>query len=186
MAERFVAFLRAINLAGKNAVAMADLRTLIEAAGHRNAQTLLNSGNVVFECAGRRECGAMERAFETASQKAFGFVPDFFVRTADELQAVVAGNPFPQEAKSDPGRLIVVFLKDAPTAAQVKTLQGKVPGREVIRVKPAGSRHLYIHYPDGQGRSKLTMTLIEKHLSSRGTARNWNTILKLHSSRSDT
>ncbi|HYM25407.1 MAG TPA: DUF1697 domain-containing protein [Vicinamibacterales bacterium] len=184
MAESFVAFLRAINLAGKNTVAMADLRKMIESAGHRNARTLLNSGNVVFECAGKRECSAMERAFETASQKAFGFVPDFFVRTADELKAVVAGNPFPKEAKSDPGRLIVVFLKDAPGAPRVKTLQDSIPGREVIRMKPAGSRHLYIYYPDGQGRSKLTMTMIEKHLGSRGTARNWNTILKLHSSRS--
>jgi uncharacterized protein (DUF1697 family) len=171
-----VAFLRAINLAGKNTVAMADLRAMVESHGHRKAQTLLNSGNVVFECAGRRECAAMERAFESAAEKAFGFAPDFFIRTADEMAAVVAGNPFPKEADRDPGHLLVVFLKDAPEPAAAKALQAAIAGREVVRVK---GRHAYIYYPDGVGRSKLTAALIEKHLGTRGTGRNWNTVLKM-------
>jgi len=171
-----VAFLRAINLAGKNTVAMADLRAMVESHGHRKAQTLLNSGNVVFECTGSRECAVMERAFEGAAQKTFGFVPDFFVRTADEMRAVVDGNPFPKEAQRDPGHLLVVFLKDAPKPAQVKALQDAIKGREVVRAK---GRHAYICYPDGVGRSRLTAALIERHLGTRGTARNWNTVTKL-------
>ena len=171
-----VALLRAINLAGRNMVGMADLRTMVEKLGHRRAQTLLNSGNVVFECAGTRACDAMERSFEAAAQKAFGFVPDFVVRTADEINAVVAGNPFPNEAKRDPGHLLVAFLKDAPKPAAAKALQDAIVGREVVRLK---GRHAYIYYPDGVGRSRLTAAVLEKHLGSRGTARNWNTVLKL-------
>jgi len=51
-----------------------------------------------------------------------------------------------------------------------------IVGREVIR---AGGRHLYIVYPDGIGRSRLTNALIEQKLGTQGTARNWNTVLKL-------
>ena len=182
MADSYIALLRAINLAGRNVVGMADLRAMVESLGHRRAQTLLQSGNLVFECGGKRSAEAVEKALEAASAKTFGFSTDYFIRTAEEVRAVVDGNPFPTEAKNDPGHLLVVFLKDAPTAAQVKALQSAIRGREIVRAR---GRHAYIYYPDGVGRSKLTAALIEKHLGTRGTGRNWNTILKLHSLRSD-
>ena len=102
--------------------------------------------------------------------------PDYFVRTAKEWEAIIAANPFVREAEADPGRLVVAALKSAPDAEAVKALQAAIKGRETVR---AGTRHLYVYYPEGQGASKLTMTVIERHLSTRGTARNWNTILKL-------
>ena len=84
--------------------------------------------------------------------------------------------PFPDEAKSDPGHLLVIFLKGSVTAKAVQALQEAVKGREVIR---PGGRELYITYPDGIGRSKLTGALIERKLGARGTGRNWNTVMKL-------
>jgi uncharacterized protein (DUF1697 family) len=83
---------------------------------------------------------------------------------------------FEAEAKSDPGHLVVMALKDAPAASAVKALQAAIKGREIVR---AAGRHAYIVYPDGIGRSKLTNALIEKTLATRGTARNWNTVMKL-------
>ena len=68
-------------------------------------------------------------------------------------------------------------LKDAPDAADVKALQAAVKDREVIR---ADGRQAYIVYPDGIGRSRLTSALIEKKLGTRGTGRNWNTVVKLN------
>jgi uncharacterized protein (DUF1697 family) len=88
----------------------------------------------------------------------------------------VARNPFPAEAERDPAHLTVVFLKDAPKAKAVEALAAAIRGREVIQ---ADGRHLYAYYPDGVGRSKLTHALIESKLGTRGTARNWNTVLKL-------
>lgn len=173
-----VALLRAINLAGRNRVAMADLRELAEALGCRNARTLLQSGNLLFQ-PDRRSAAAFERAFEAAAARTFGFAIDFFVRSASEWEAIVAKNPFPSQAANDPGRLVVLFLKDAPTSAAVKALEAAVPGREIVR---ANGRHAYIYFPEGQGRSKLTTAVIEKHLGTRGTARNWNTILKIAAS----
>jgi uncharacterized protein (DUF1697 family) len=49
----------------------------------------------------------------------------------------------------------------------------------LIRGINADGRHLYIVYPAGIGKSRLTNVLIEKKLGIRGTARNWNTVLKL-------
>ncbi len=71
---------------------------------------------------------------------------------------------------------MVVFLKSAPEEASLAQLQMAVSGPEVIR---AEGRHLYVTYPAGQGTSKLTNTVIERKLGTRGTARNWNTVLKL-------
>jgi len=68
-------------------------------------------------------------------------------------------------------------LRRAPDAKAVKALQAAIQGREVVR---ASGTHLYIVYPDGVGRSRLTNALIEKKLDTRGTARNWNTVLKLN------
>jgi uncharacterized protein (DUF1697 family) len=169
-----IALLRAINLAGFNRVAMADLRELMTSLGLEDVTTLLQSGNVVFRS--KETPDRLEQLLERAAEKEFGLRLDFFVRTADEWKAMIAANPFRDEAKSDPGHLLAVALKAAPAAAQVTALQQAIKGREIVRAK---GRFAYIVYPDGIGRSKLTSALSEKMLGTRGTGRNWNTVLKL-------
>src|SRR5206468_8440174 len=153
---------------------VADLRHVAEGLGFTNVRTLLQSGNLVFD-SGAQKASALESALE-AGLKKHGMGTDFMVRRADQLDAVIAANPFPKEAKADPGHLVVMFLKDAPAANAVEALQAAVKGREVIRHK---GRELYIVYPDGIGRSKLTNKFIESRLDTRGTRRNWNTVMKL-------
>jgi uncharacterized protein (DUF1697 family) len=167
--------LRAINLGGSRAVSMASLRTLLEKLGFAGVQTLLVSGNVVFESDGRKP-SELEQLFEAETSRRLKVETDYFVRTAKEWSQIVAANPFPREAKRDPGRLIVVCLKKAVAASDVKALQAAIRGPEIVR---AEGRQAYIVYPDGQGRSKLTAALIEAKLGARGTARNWNTVLKV-------
>lgn len=172
---RSVALLRAINLAGKNVVAMSDLRALFEELGFANPRTLLNSGNVVFEgAAGPPE--RLEARLEAEAQRRLKIATVFVVRSGDELARVVARNPFKQEAAGDPGHLLVVFAKRALPAKNVTALQAGIAGREVVR---ADGKHLYAVYPDGVGRSKLTAAVIDRTLGVAGTARNWNTVLKL-------
>ena len=170
-----IALLRGINVGGHATVAMADLRELLTALGFRDVRTLLQSGNAVFS-GGKRDAAALESQLEKETSKRLGLRPAFLVRSADEWADVIARNPFPNEAKHDPGHLIVMFLKSTPAASAVEALRAAVTGPEVIH---AGARHLYITYPDGMGRSKLTGTSIEKKLGTIGTARNWNTVLKL-------
>jgi uncharacterized protein (DUF1697 family) len=169
-----IALLRAVNLAGVNVVGMADLREFMTSLGLEDVTTLLQSGNAVFRS--NKTAESLEQQLERASEKQFGARIEFFVRTAAEWKAMIAANPFPQEAKADPSHLIAGVLKTAPTAAMVKALQEAIKGREVVRAK---GRCAYIVYPDGIGRSKLTSALIEKTLGTRGTGRNWNTVLKL-------
>jgi uncharacterized protein (DUF1697 family) len=170
-----IALLRAVNLAGLNKVGMADLRDLLGTLGFPDAKTLLNSGNIVFR-GGNKTSAALEQTLERAAAKRLGIETDFFVRTAKEWQAVTDANPFPREARDDPGHLLAFIMKDEVTAANVTALQNAIVGRELVRAK---GRCAYIVYPDGVGRSKLTNAMIEKTLGTRGTARNWNTVLKL-------
>ncbi|MEA2328101.1 MAG: hypothetical protein QOE68_3060, partial [Thermoanaerobaculia bacterium] len=169
--QTYVALLRGINIVGRNRVPMAGLRDFAAHLGFGNARTLLNSGNLVFG-AERRKPADFERLFEAEAATHLGVAVDFFVRTVAEWTSVIAGNPFPAEAKRDPSHLLVMFLKAAPAAANVKALQAAIVGREVVH---ADERHAYIVYPDGIGRSRLTSNLIEKKLGTRGTGRNWNT-----------
>jgi uncharacterized protein (DUF1697 family) len=170
-----IALLRAINVGGRAPVAMADLRDLLTRLGLLEPRSLLQSGNLVFR-SGPGTRAELERLLETEAEKRLRLRTDFFVRTATEWKAVVARNPFPREAERDPSHLLVMFLKDLPDTGSVKAVQAAITGPEVVR---AEGRQLYIVYPEGIGRSRLTGTLIETKLGGRGTARNWNTVLKL-------
>jgi uncharacterized protein (DUF1697 family) len=172
---RYVALLRAVNLAGRNQVSMAALRNLLTDLHLGDPRTLLQSGNIVFRSQ-RRNAGELEGVLETELARRLGLTTHFFVRSADEWQQIVSGNPFPAEAERDPGHLLVVVFKQPTTAAAVQELQAAITGREVVR---GIGRHVYIVYPDGVGRSRLTNALIEKKLGTSGTGRNWNTVLKL-------
>lgn len=172
----FIALLRAVNLAGHNRLSMADLRDFFVALGMQDVRTLLQSGNVVF-ASGRRSCSALEQLFEREATKQLGLQTSFLVRTAAEWKAIIADNPFPEEAKADPSHLLVVCMKHAPTRTSVAHLRKAITGRERVAVK---ERQAYFVYPDGIGRSRLTIAVVEKHFGTGGgTGRNWNTVLKL-------
>ena len=171
----YIGLLRAINLAGRNKVAMGELRDMLSRLGFEQPRSLLQSGNVLFQCR-PRTAAQLEKILEDGLRTHCAVDTDFMVRTADEWRAIVERNPFPKEAARAPGYLLMFCLKDAPAAADVKALQAAIKGREVVR---ADGRQAYIVFPDGVGRSRLTSALIEKKLGTRGTGRNWNTVLKL-------
>lgn len=170
-----VALLRGINVGGHKSVAMADLRGFMEELGFDGVRSLLQTGNLVFRSDARTSAG-LEHMLETQAAKRLDLHTAFIARTATELQTIIARNPFDHEAAADPGHLVVMFLKDAPRPAAVKALQVAIKGPEIVR---AYGKQLYIVYPDGIGRSRLTIKLIEDTLGTRGTARNWNTVQKL-------
>ena len=170
-----VALLRAVNLAGHNRVRMADLRELLSELGLGDVESLLQSGNLVFGSRGRTSL-RLEGMLRKAASDRLGLDTEFFVRTAAEWAAIVDDNPFPDEAKRDPARLLVMCLREAPGRDRLDALEEAIVGRELVR---GAERQLYIVYPDGVGRSRLTGALIEKKLDTSGTARNWNTVLKV-------
>jgi uncharacterized protein (DUF1697 family) len=173
-----VALLRAVNLPNHGKVTMSDLRPLLAKLGFDRVETLLQSGNLILR-GGDRSGAALERLLETETKKGLGLETTYFVRTLAAWRSLIARNPFPAEAKSDPSHLVVMFLKDAVAAEPIAALQaaiGRMNGREVVRGQ---GNEVSITYPDGIGRSRVTNAVIEKHLGARATGRNWNTVLKL-------
>jgi uncharacterized protein (DUF1697 family) len=170
-----VALLRAVNLGSHNKVSMADLRAFVEKLGGEDVKTVVQSGNLVFR-SGVSSPAKLEQQLEDAAAKQLGLVTDFFVRTSKEWDAIVGANPFPTMARDDPSHLVMMALRDTPAARAVEDLRAAIKGREQVRTN---GREAYFTYPDGIGHSKLTIAVIEKWLGTRGTARNWNTVLKL-------
>jgi uncharacterized protein (DUF1697 family) len=170
-----VALLRAVNLPSHNKASSSELRALMTKLGLADGRTLLASGNMVFGSTGKTPA-ALEALLAAAAQKQLGLATEIFVRTEREWSALIAANPFRAEAKADPAHLVLMTFKDAPGAAQVAALEAAIVGRERVA---AQGRHAYVVYPDGIGRSRLTVALIERKLGTRGTGRNWNTVLKL-------
>lgn len=170
----YVALLRAVNVGGKNRVAMPALRALAEGLGLGSPRTVLQSGNLVFE--GEGEPAKIAARLQEAAAAELGLEVDFLVRAAEAWRAILDACPFADEARADPSHTVVMCLQRAPEAAQVEALRAAIKGRE--RVACAGTEAYFV-YPEGIGTSKLTTAVIERALGTRGTARNWNTALKL-------
>lgn len=169
-----IALLRAVNVGGIK-VSMADLRDLLANLAFQDVRTLLNSGNAVFR-SNRTTRADLERLLEAEFAKRAGRPTEFFVRTAAEWKSIIGRNPMTDEARSDPGHLLLVVLKRAPSNQEVDALRAAIVGPETVE---ADGEQVYIYYPAGVGQSKLTAKLIEKKLGSPGTGRNWNTVVKL-------
>ena len=167
--------LRGINVGPASLIGMPALAAVHSALGLTEVRTLLRSGNVIFRST-RTDRAWLVRSLGDAIEKRFGIRPDVLLRSPEELRAAIAANPFPGEARTDPSHLLVMFLASPPSPASVRALAHH--GRGPERVKASG-QELYLYYPAGIGRSKLTNAFIEKALEVRGTARNWNTVNKL-------
>ncbi len=171
----YIALLRGINVSGHKKIKMADLRALVESLGFTGVQTLLQSGNVVFESTSS-DPAQLAQQIEQAVETHFGFSSHILMRTPAEMNAVMARNPFTTEQETDPSKLLVMFLSAIPDAEAIDTFKQAHTGSEKVYTS---GQELYLYYPDGSGRSKLTNAFIEKKLSVTGTSRNWNTVAKL-------
>jgi uncharacterized protein (DUF1697 family) len=162
----FVVLLRAVNVGGAGKLTMSDLQRLCEEAGFRNVRTYIASGNVLAERGGAeaQAKAALEAELRTYAGKLVGVI----VRTAAEMSEVAALNPFPDRSRS---QTVAIFLDHALPHDALKDVKGQA--NEELRLS---AREIYVHYPDGIGRSKLSIPAARD-----GTARNMNTITKLAS-----
>ena len=168
-----IALLRGVNLGKARRIAMADVRAALEAAGWRAVRSVGQSGNLVFEAD-----EADEAELESVAERALagvGLTTEVVVRGRDAWRAMMAANPFPEAARSDPSHLLAVVLKSDPRPDAEADLAA-VPGEE--RVKIVG-RTAFIVYPEGIAGTRLGGATLDKALGARGTGRNWNTVVKL-------
>jgi len=154
---------------------MEALRALCESLDLQKAQTYVQSGNVVFKTS-RRDAAGVAKLLEDTIEMTFGFRPVVIVRTPGEVREVIARNPFANRPEIEPNKLLVNFLARDPGAEGRKKMLGIKTDPEEVRI---GGRELYIYFRDGVGRSKLSPAVMEKALGTPGTARNWNSVMKL-------
>ncbi|MCY4113353.1 MAG: DUF1697 domain-containing protein [Chloroflexi bacterium] len=170
----YIALLRAINVGGTKKLLMADLRAMFEASGCSDVRTYIQSGNVVF----RAEPALAERLpslIEAEIAASHGFEVPVVTRTAAEWTAVVDGNPF-LAAGADPAHLHVGFLASTPSAARIAELDPDRSPQDAFEIR---GREVYLHFPNGTARSKLTVDYFDRTLGTTITIRNWRTVGKL-------
>ena len=169
-----IALLRAVNVGGRK-VLKDDLLGLAQDLGFDDAKTLLASGNLVLW--GKDGADAdIEKRLEDGLEKRMGLRTEFFVRSPAELKAIIDANPYPDEVKSHPNHLLVHFMKARLPDEDEAILRAAITGPETFKV---GTRELYIDYPDDVGHSMLDRDWKKTKRAPLGTARNWNTVLKL-------
>jgi uncharacterized protein (DUF1697 family) len=159
-----VALLRAINVTGTGVLKMEDLRAICTRLGFKDPRTYIASGNVVL--GSKLTPAATKAKLEKALHAKLGKPCRVIIRDLAELEATERANPFPD---AEPSKLLVLFLDEAPDKSLLKDV--KTPGGERLALK---GRELFIHFPDGQGKSKLKVPFHDA-----GTGRNLNTVRAL-------
>lgn len=164
MINTHVALLRAVNVGGTGKLPMEDLRALCRDAGFGNIRTYIASGNVVFDS--DRDARSVREELEARLAAYAGRPVGVLIRSAAQLAAILRNDPFP----GAPGNKVqILFLAEPASEAMIATARNRTV--EELR---CGDSELYIHYPDGQGRSKLAIPA-----AATGTGRNRNTVEKL-------
>jgi uncharacterized protein (DUF1697 family) len=161
---RYIGLLRAVNVGGTTKLAMTDLKALCRDAGFERVETIIASGNVVFDskASAAKVKSTIEKHLHELAGKPIGVI----IRTAAEMRAVIKANPFP---KTNPRYTVAIFLDRRPEADTLSRTRGRTDEEMHL-----GKREVYVYYPSGQGRSKLSIPGAET-----GTARNMNTVAKL-------
>ena len=170
----FVALLRGVNVGGANRLTMAALQAAFADAGGRKVETLLQSGNVVFEAAAGAGEAVAARA-RASLTRALDIDAPIVLRDGDGWLRLVAGNPF-LAAGADSDTLHAACLSAAPAADRIARLE---PDRSPPDAFVVVGAEVYLSLPNGVARSKLSNAWLDARLGVVSTMRNWRTVTKL-------
>ncbi len=168
---RHVAFLRAINVGGRNVVQMVRLREVASALGYGDVATYIQSGNLVFTSP--RPAADVAEELGDALLAEFGHRPAVIMRDHGQLDYTRRDCPF--RTDYDPAKVLVMFFAGA-VPVEKRTAFDRWPGKEEVVMR---AQEAYINYPDGMGTSRLTGAVIERELGVVGTGRNLRTVTRL-------
>ena len=171
--KTYIALFRGINVGGRHTIPMKELKLTLEKEGCADVRTYIQSGNVAFR-SGRADPARLSKQLSEAVSRSHGFVPIVLVRTLEDFEEAVAGNPFP-EADSNPKSVHLFFLATRPKQPDLKSLNALKTLSERFVFK---NTIFYLHTPEGFGTSKLAQRA-ERHLGVDATARNWRTVKTL-------
>lgn len=169
--KTYIALLRGINILGKNRLPMAELRAICEGLGLEQVVTYIQSGNVIFRSG--RSAAAIEDLLRARIDDQYGYSINILVREPSFFERIIERNPF---AGEDERSLHVTFLDSEPEAALADAIADIDLGGDRFRLD---GEAVYVHCPDGYGRTKLHNNFLERKLGVSATTRNWRTTLKL-------
>ena len=173
----YVSMLRGVNVGGSGLVKMEPLREAYESIGLADVRTLLQSGNVLFRSSLTDRERLVKRIMQEIERR-FDLQVEVILRTLAEVASIVDRGPV-LSPRADKSKLLVMFLSAVPDAAAQAALRKWHKDKELKELLELRGPEIYLYYPEGVGRSKLTGAVIESKLDTAGTARNWNTLLKL-------
>ena len=170
-----ISMLRGVNVGGHNMIKMEALRALFVSLKLRDAQTFIQSGNVIFRT-DERDVAALTKRVQSGIERSFGCCPDVIFRTLAEMRDTVARNPFAKRRDIEPSKFLVTFLSSEPAAAARAAALKMMAGPDELRIH---GRELYIYYASGLARPTVPWMSVVKTLKTTGTGRNWNSVTKM-------
>jgi uncharacterized protein (DUF1697 family) len=174
--QTYISFLRGINMAGHYPVKMADLLSLYKNLGLNDAETYIQSGNVIFSDIEFIPAAGLALEIEKSILEKFGYSVPVLIRTIEEISEIIAVNPFLKEKDFDPSRMAAILLYNKPTEEQIQKVTDIDYPPDKFKVI---DREIFVYCPKGFGRTKLYTNFFEKKMGVTGTARNWKTITSL-------
>ena len=169
-----IALLRAVNVSGKSKVNMDELSTLCAALGHKDVRTYLQSGNVVFRTE-QKSPSKIASDLEVAIEESLGVPTTVIARTASDLRATIANNPW-TERNLEPSKLLVAYFQSRPSEEALARALTLRAGSDELHF---AGREAFLYYPNGAGKATLNWGSLERMAKVPATTRNWNTTLKL-------
>ena len=171
----YVALLRGINVGGKNLIKMTDLAACFQALGFVDVRTFIQSGNVIFN-AGQTGPSQLASMIEEALSKTFNYEARVVLRSAEEMQDIVANAPEGFGSEPAAYRYDVIFLKEPLTP--VEAMQS-VSIKEGVDQAFTGNGVLYFSRLISKATQSHLTRIISMPIYQSMTIRNWNTTTKL-------
>ena len=172
----FVSLLRGINVGGQKKISMETLRGIHQGLGLSHVRTYVQSGNVVFESSAQTSV-VLTKRIEASIEQTCGYHVPVFIRQAEQLQKILANNPFLTDRHEEPSKLHVSFLYHTPSEPWWSEL---IPPRDTTDEFGRGELAIYLFCPTGYGNTKLSNSFFERKLGMPVTTRNWNTVNTLY------
>lgn len=171
-----ISMLRALNMTGHNSMRMSDLSELYKKLGFSDAETYIQSGNVVFSYNGDLTDEEISSNIEAAISENYKFKIPVIIRSVKEILEIQKSNPFVNEDGFDPSKMSVIFLREKTSREQIIKMSGIDFPPDRYKIK---GKEIYIYCPNGFGKTKLYTNFFENKMGVTGTARNWKTVARL-------
>jgi uncharacterized protein (DUF1697 family) len=173
--QTYISFLRGINMGGNKKVSIQDLKKIYESLGFNEVKTFGLSGNVIFKSKEEKP-STLAGKIERKLKEVLGFEIVVLIRTKEELEKIIKANPFSKLSKEELSKVAVAFLSEIPS----KDNLGEIDKIKDISEKfIIANREIYLFFPNGYGRTKLTNNFFEKKLKVRATTRTLRVTNKL-------